>query len=186
MKPCSKNRKLLAWLAIGALDEAEAHRLGAHLEICQGCRSYLREISAVAENIGAATSPSELLATASFHRRFTSALSDGTKPSFRLPIALIRWGLMLPAICAVAAVLVMLLIFKRQPNTPHFAPSNNLAAMALPRTQPRIEPTISQYRMALNQSFEKLDALLAMPARHESLPSYSYRASALAEINSPE
>src|SRR5439155_25957510 len=45
MKPCSKNQKRIAWLALDALDVRQAHDLRAHLETCAGCRRYLVEIS---------------------------------------------------------------------------------------------------------------------------------------------
>jgi hypothetical protein len=40
MKPCAKNRKLIAWLALGALEARRAAALRAHLALCEGCRQY--------------------------------------------------------------------------------------------------------------------------------------------------
>jgi len=51
MKPCSNNRKPIAWLAIGALDARQERALRAHLETCEGCRSYLEEISTITQKL---------------------------------------------------------------------------------------------------------------------------------------
>ena len=51
MKPCSKNRKLLAWLALGNLDDKQATALREHVATCEGCRSYLDELDAAQEPV---------------------------------------------------------------------------------------------------------------------------------------
>ncbi len=57
MKPCSNHRKLIAWLAVDALDDPQTRSLRAHLETCEGCRRYLAEISNVAQKLSAAATP---------------------------------------------------------------------------------------------------------------------------------
>src|SRR5216117_625254 len=75
MKPCSKNRKLIAWLSVDALPATQARRLRVHLEACPGCRRYLDEISTVAKTLAAAEVPSEIGTSASFHHRIVRALA---------------------------------------------------------------------------------------------------------------
>ena len=75
MKPCSKNRNLIAWLAVDELPDPRARELRAHLEACPGCRGYLDEISTVAKSLAAAEIPSEIQTSASFHHRVVRALA---------------------------------------------------------------------------------------------------------------
>src|SRR6266852_3236258 len=74
MKPCSNNRKLIAWLAVDALDDRQTRSLRAHLETCEGCRRYLAEISNVAQKLSAAAAPPDIHAAESFHQRVLGAL----------------------------------------------------------------------------------------------------------------
>src|SRR5205823_5908678 len=52
MKPCSNKRKLVALLAADALNANEERELRDHLETCEGCRTYLQEISNVTQKLG--------------------------------------------------------------------------------------------------------------------------------------
>jgi len=74
MKPCNKNRKLIAWLALDELEDRRARELRAHLENCAGCRGYLKEISNVTEKLATAQAESDVQATESFHQRVVGAL----------------------------------------------------------------------------------------------------------------
>jgi anti-sigma factor RsiW len=66
MKPCSKNRKLLAWLALGHLDAGRATILREHLATCDGCRCYLEGIAKVTARISAAEMKADIVATEFF------------------------------------------------------------------------------------------------------------------------
>ena len=140
MKVCSKNRKALAWLALGALEENQAPALRAHVASCAGCRAYLAEMERVAENVRAAQAPRDVEPSPFLHRRVRRALRpEAGRPSF-------HWRLAWP----VLALLFVLLL-------------------TLPRTHPvarpvaaagKCDPTILNYQLAADQSLEKLDALL--------------------------
>ena len=75
MKPCSNNRKLIAWLAVDALPASQAGELRAHIQDCPGCRRYLDEISSVAKSLSTPELPPDIQASASFHGRIVRALA---------------------------------------------------------------------------------------------------------------
>src|SRR5260370_246586 len=75
MKPCSSNRKLIAWLAVDTLVDRQTRSLRAHLETCEGSRRYLAEISNVAQKLSAAATPPANQAAESFHQRVLGALT---------------------------------------------------------------------------------------------------------------
>src|SRR5262245_54385166 len=112
MKPCSKNRELIAWLALGALESRKAAALREHLTGCEGCRCYWEEISSVKETLASAQQDFDLEVSASFHRRVGAKLRAaesrsaqenlgewvrGLTPKWRvaLPVALVLTGLLL-------------------------------------------------------------------------------------------
>src|SRR5438128_6867945 len=109
MKPCSSNRKLIAWLALGALDAAQERGIRVHLENCEGCRRYLEEISTVTAKLSATEARADIQASAAFHRRVAEALRaeeagrKGLKAQIRAQ--LLSWRVALPA---TAAALVMI------------------------------------------------------------------------------
>ena len=76
MKPCSRNRKLIAWLALDALDAREAAALRDHLSVCEGCRRYWEGTSKVTEALASAQPDSELEASEFFHRRVAERLQE--------------------------------------------------------------------------------------------------------------
>ena len=51
MKPCRKRRKQITWLAIDALDTAQAAELDRHFQECIGCRGYFEEIRLVQQRV---------------------------------------------------------------------------------------------------------------------------------------
>jgi anti-sigma factor RsiW len=140
MNVCAKNRKALAWLALGLLEENPAQALRAHLASCAGCRAYLAEMERVAENVRAAEAPPDLEPSPFFHRRVRRALRPGPpRPAF-------HWRLALPAL---ALLLFLLLTLARtRPVAPPAAAAGNF------------DPTILNYEIAADQSLEKLDKLL--------------------------
>jgi hypothetical protein len=84
MKPCAKNRRPIAWLALGALESGPARELRAHLEVCPACRSYFHEIAIVTEKLGTAKPASDLEASTAFHRRVVAALRNQAALAHRL------------------------------------------------------------------------------------------------------
>src|SRR3954451_20728767 len=103
MKPCSKNRKPLAWLALGNLDGKQATALREHLVTCDGCRQYLDELANVTATVRAAELKADIVATASFHRRVVAGVKAQEARVVRLGIGdyfrgtLLNWRVALPA-----------------------------------------------------------------------------------------
>jgi hypothetical protein len=74
MKPCGKNRKWIAWLALDALEARQAVALREHLAHCEGCRRYWDEISNVMAGLASAAPDSNLEASPLFHQRVAEEL----------------------------------------------------------------------------------------------------------------
>ncbi len=182
MKPCSKNRKLIAWLALDALDARQARDLRAHLETCDACRRYFEEISNVAGKLIAAEIRPDAQASESFHRRLVGRLRTEepgslweTLVSF-LRAGSLNWRMALPVIGATAALVVALALYERHPgDSSHPTPGvPAVTAMDLKRDLP---PTIANYEMVANQSLEKLDELLTRQGNRNPPPTRIYTAS---------
>ena len=75
MKPCANKQKLIAWLALDALDAAVARELRTHLETCAGCRGYLADLARVQQQLAAAVPDSDLRPSASFHQTVLARLA---------------------------------------------------------------------------------------------------------------
>ena len=106
MKPCSKNRKLIAWLVLGTLDARKAAALREHLALCEGCRGYRDEILNVAEKLMAAEPDSNIQASGVFHQRVAEKLrgieSDSALENLAawLRGVMLSWRVALPATAA--------------------------------------------------------------------------------------
>src|ERR1043165_7834666 len=118
MKPCSKNRKLIAWLAVDALDAREAATLRDHLAHCDGCRHYWEEISQVTTTLTVPPPNSNLEASASFHRRVTEKLSAAEPDPLLTYLAVGFWKTMLGwrTVVAALAVVIITLVFITLPT----------------------------------------------------------------------
>ena len=185
MKPCSRNRKLLAWLALGELDARRAGELRAHVETCHGCRRYLAEISAVTEKLAAAKMTPDTQASEAFHRGVVSRLRVAQSDSIWQPLfallaaARLKWRLALPVIGAAAVVIVMLSILTRQPSAPSPAPT--VVQTLLPQdTRSNLPPTIANYQRIASRSLDDFDELLTRQSKRDSSPTPIYTASLFA------
>jgi len=185
MKPCSKNRKLIAWMALDALDARRTSALRNHLDHCEGCRGYWEEVSNVTERLKSAAPESDLEAPEFFHHRVIEKL-QAIESSSVLQIlvawlrgALLNWRVALPA----AAVLVIALLVMVAPRHP---PAVSLPAPATVQvgspSSPGgdLAPTIANYQMVASQSLEKLDELLTREGNKPLPPAPLYTASRLA------
>ncbi len=183
MKPCAKNRKLLAWLALDELDARRAGELRAHIQTCDGCRRYLGEIAGVQEALIAAEIRSDIQASESFHRRLTSRLE---KPASRWESLIaqfaatwLNWRVALPVLGVAALVIATLSILLRQPVV---SPPTPIPVQAVfppgPKSDPA--PTIANYQMVANRSLDELDELLTRQANRNLSPSPIYTASMFA------
>ncbi len=191
MKPCSNNRKLIAWLAVDALDDPQTRSLRAHLETCEGCRRYLAEISNVARKLSAAATPPDIQAAESFHQRVLSALrAEETGSAWetlaaRLRATRLTWRVVLPAVGATALAIVALSLVARRPGVPVPAPTGAQAVLT-PNAKSNLDPTISNYQTVANRSLEQLDELLLRQGNRNPSPTPLYTASSLSQANASD
>ena len=185
MRPCSRNRKPLAWLALGELDARRAAGLHAHMETCDGCRRYLAEISAVTEELAAAEKTPGIQASEAFHRRLVTRLraeqSGSVWQTLAAPFLAVRlnWRVALPVVGAAALVIVLLSIPVRPPAAP--PPVLTGAQAVLPAgIKSDLPPTIANYRRIATRSLDELDELLTMQGKRNPSPTPIYTASMFA------
>jgi anti-sigma factor RsiW len=188
MKPCWKNRKLMAWLALDALDARRADQLRAHIETCDPCRRYLEELAAVKEKLSAAEVSSDAEASESFHRKLVARLRAEQPRSLwevlaaRVAAVRLNWRVALPVSVAAAVVIVLLAILARQPQVSHPAGINRQAVVPEgPRRD--LSPTVSNYQQAASRSPDELDDLLTAQARRPRSPAPIYTASVFASAD---
>lgn len=185
MKPCSKNQKLIAWLALGALDARRTSALRDHLDHCEGCRRYWEEISNVTERLASAAPESDVEASEFFHQRVTEKLQALESSSVlqilvaRLRGSLLNWRMTLPATVVLVIALLVLV-------TPRHPPVVSLPVPAVVQVEPPstsggdLAPTIANYQMVASQSLEKLDELLIRQGNKPLPPAHIYNSSGLA------
>jgi hypothetical protein len=185
MKPCSKNRKLLAWLALGHLNAGQATILREHVATCEGCRRHLDELEKVTASISAVEMTADIVATASFHRRIVAAV----KTEERRPVwprtreflrgTLLNWRVAVPALGGIAVVLVVGLLLNSRPQSGAPLPTPSKSQSGLTHNlDADFRPTIGHYRMVANESLEKLDQLLSEQGDRKLPPAPVYTASA--------
>jgi hypothetical protein len=177
MKPCTKNKKLIAWLALDELDAAPAQELRAHLKTCSACGQYWREISAVCQAHSAAGARlREVPASEPFHHNLVRRIKQDGAPARSSPARellmrwLAGWRVVLPAgLC----VLVLLGIYHgsgRRPDAPRGLPATPVSGSGASGGG-YLEPSLTWYGGAADISPEALDELLAKQAlRGSSLP----------------
>ena len=186
MKPCSKNRKLIAWLALDALDARAAAALREHLALCEGCRRYAEEISNVTDGLAAAAPDSDLEASVSFHRGAAKKLQAAKANSVMENLAawfrgsMLTWRVALPAI----AVLVIALCVapRRHPALSPTAPPT-VQVVPASSSESGSAPTIANYQAMANQSLEEFSELLTTQGNKRLPPAPVYTASSFALAN---
>ena len=183
MKPCAQNRKLIAWLAVNALDAQQARQLRVHLETCEGCRRYLAEISNVTEKLAAAEATHDVQASENFHRkvagRLRTAKPDLIGEILAAYLARLNLRVALPAIVALVVIGVTVAIW-RQPPRVSSSPTAGTQTASVSDADNDLAPTIANYQRVANQSLDELDALLTRQG-NRALPSMPiYTASTLA------
>ena len=191
MKPCSRNRKPLAWLALGELDARRAGALRAHIQTCAGCRCYLEEISTVTERLTAAEMTPDIQASESFHQRLAGRLraepAGSLWQTLAAPLAAARlnWRVALPVLGAAALVIVTLSIVVRQPGVSPPAPVR-IQAVSPPPPDSDLPPTIANYQRVANRSLDELDDLLTRQGNRNPSPAPIYTASMFALANAAD
>lgn len=163
MKPCSRNRKPIAWLALDELAAPEAAALRDHFAHCEGCRSYWEEISTVTGRLSTAQPDSRLELSGGFHRSLSQKLQAHPRSSLADLLRQscdpgLRWRVALPAgallVCAILAWLTL-----RHHSTvspPHLPP----VQVASNHAGDELSPTLANYRAVAHQSLNQLDELL--------------------------
>ena len=188
MKPCAKNRKRIAWLALDALDAEQARELRAHIEACEGCRRYLEETSKMTRALKEAQTTPEVEASESFHRKVARAVRAKESWSLREAVAApfratpLKWRAGLSVLGAMAVAIVVLSLLAPRFGTgslPSPAPSSARAVSA-PSFNSDLPPTLANYRRAANRSLEDLDELLTRQGNRNRSPVPIYRASTFA------
>ena len=189
MKPCSKNRKLLAWLALGELDARRAGELRAHIQTCDGCHAYLEEMSSVTERLAAAETKPEIQASESFHKRLGARLERPASPWERLVAQFaakrLTWRMALPALSAAALVVATLWILVRQPAA-SLPVAVGVQAVLAPAPKSDPPPTIANYQSVANRSLDELDELLTRQANRNPSRAPIYTASMFALANTSD
>lgn len=182
MKPCRKNRKRITWLALGALESAQELTLRAHFETCAGCRRYLEEISSLAVGLETAETETDIATSESFHRRVLSALA-AEEPAGKEPAPLLHWlwnwRVAVPALCATAGVICVLLHFVQRPGASLSGTTTVHVVAPTSHRQVDLLPTLANYEMVANRSFDQFDELLTRQANRNLPPAPSYLASSL-------
>jgi hypothetical protein len=188
MKPCSKNRKLIAWLALDALDARKAAALRDHLARCEGCRRYWEEISIVTEGLAAAVPDSKLEASEFFHHRVAEKLQVvecGSGPenlAAWLRGTMLSWRVALPAITVLVIALFAMIAPRHHPAlSPPAPPTAQVESES--SSERDLAPTLANYQMVANQSLEKLSDLLTKQGNKRLPPAPVYTASSLKLAN---
>jgi len=178
MNVCGKNRKGLALLAIGSLDdEAEGARLRAHAEVCAGCREYLSQMQEVAGVARDAVAPEEMEASLRLRRQVRLSLRS------ERPRTVGWWRLGIPAFAAMIFCVVIWPKWRTDPpqRTVDPSPGGTAANAPLPRRLADFAPTIMAYQLAAGHSADALDKLLKEQATQAVAAAPVYRAASLAE-----
>src|SRR5215471_13636642 len=129
MKPCPAYRKQIAWLAANALDASTTAAVHEHLQRCEPCRCYWKEMSLLSDRLVSAPD-SNIAASESFHRRVAKRLQPVEAESVSAnPLSwfrqLMSWRIELSSASAVAIVLAGILIWQRHPNSSATNPQAN-------------------------------------------------------------
>jgi len=188
MKPCSKNRKLIAWLAVNALDADRARDLRAHLVTCAHCRGYLAEISHLTETLATIEAAPDIQASESFHRDVAARLrTAGRHPVREILAACFRqtrltWRAALPAMAALVVIAVAVATWRQPPAASSPSPSGVQTA-SVSHADNDLAPTFANYQMVAHQSLTELDALLTRQGSRALSPMPIYTASTLTLAN---
>lgn len=186
-RPCVSRRESVALLACGACPDDQAVEIRRHMETCEGCREYFRQLCEVCEE---QTTAASQLPQAPVSARLSSrvALSirksaETRQPATRLggPGSLFCWG-RIAGWVALLGLLVVGVLRIRDARKP--SPVEHVTTVPRQAPAPMAEaarPSITgnsliAYRRALNHSPEALDELLSEEsARPSSNPQMALR-----------
>jgi xanthine dehydrogenase iron-sulfur cluster and FAD-binding subunit A len=182
MKPCSRNRKLIAWLALDALDARRAVALRDHLARCAGCRRYWEDVSAAAEELASAAPDSLLEASECFHHQVAEKLQavepGSVLENLWLRGTMLNWRVALPAI-AVVVIALFAMVAPRHPPAPSLPGPATVQVVSGSSSGTDLAPTIANYQMTAKRSLESLSELLTTQGNKSLPPAPIYTASSL-------
>lgn len=182
MKPCHKNRKLIAWLAVDELDGNQKASLRLHLETCAGCRAHFEELSRIAGVLNEPMLVSNIETSERFHRKVVRSLREPDQGPgvewlwLQCRYLFLNWraaacGMVILGLLAVLALL-------RSPVTPKTLPPRQEVVVAQ-AVKSEFEPSISNYKAVANQSLDRLDELLSEQGSRSLNAAPIYTASAV-------
>ncbi len=189
MKPCTRNRERIAWLAVDALEAEQAAALRDHIAACEGCRRYWEEMSNVTERLAAAAPEFGLEASEAFHRAVARKLRQAEagsvleNPGQWLRELFLSWRVVVPALAVLVIALLTMVVFRQHGSfSVATHPTAQGAAVGSARD---LAPTLANYRMAASQSLEKLDELLTQEGNKPLPPAPTLTASGLMLASAP-
>lgn len=183
MKPCVRNKKLLVWMASGALHDEEAKRLEDHFQTCPGCLEYWQEMSHMTKQLeGCGKSIPPVAPPTDFHRKLTARLARERKSTVWDEMALgWRWiwsqsqGIKLGAAVVVLVLSVFLLLRKSSNRDLSPAEKPILVRAQIPEEKSAPLPTVAVYRRAADTSLDTLDEVLNRQGRQGLPAAEAYR-----------
>jgi hypothetical protein len=191
MKPCKKNRKLIAWMILGELETAQREVIRAHLKQCEGCRAYFEEISSMSSALANGKTNEAVQASPIFHQKLLGKLRSEERRSLlamlveQMRWAGLKWRVGLWTTGGVVAVGLIVIFTLLRPVD---GPAKRLESRQVPPELPSrdsMDPTLSNYEMVANLGPEKFDEFLTEQGTKNISSTPIYRASALpAEIGS--
>jgi anti-sigma factor RsiW len=159
MKPCSRNRKRIALLALEALDAAQQRDLRTHLKNCPACHAYWQEMSTLTAKLSSAPPPA-LEASERFRQRVARAVR-ADRPSAMNPLFprwnSFAWRVVVPVLAIGAVLAAVLSLSTRHSQTPQ---RSTAALHSTAAIEVDLEPTVFNYQMVANESLDRLDDLL--------------------------
>ena len=185
MTPCSRNRKLIAWLALGELDARREADLRSHIQTCDECRHYQEEISKLRETLATAQPTTDIEASEPFHRRLVARIRTEQRGSFwdilaaRPAAGRLNWRVALPLTGAAVIAITTLSLLLRQPAVPSPAP-RRVQAVVWPTPKSDLPPTIANYQIVASRSLDELDELFTQQGNRRPGPAPIYTASMFA------
>lgn len=182
MKPCQKYRERAALLAAHALENEEEADLRAHLRVCAGCRRYVEEIAGVAGKVRAAEPAEDGQPSAQFHGRVIRALERASaQRRLQSRVDFLRnWRWAFGLATAFGLVLAAWLVTAPRPQVIATVP------IAAPSPNVNLQPTLSNYEMAIHDSFDKFDDLLTSQGIKDLSPSPAYLAARSLRLNAAD
>jgi anti-sigma factor RsiW len=184
MNPCAKNKRRIAWMAAGVLDETDAETLRQHMAGCPACRRYWQSMCELSERLVNAGDPPTAEPTGSFHRTLVRKIraQQQRTPLFdcvTIVQRLFRGRPLARFSAGVALALTVLLWVHLSRDAPRVRSGVHVVAVpdaAGPAAPP---PTLASYRRAADISLERLDALLTREATRTSPAGETFTVSSL-------